>query len=83
MAKSRTKLQRINRNHSIHTFATFLLATSLAFTGTGMVDLFSIESKFSLRASVLFILIGCLTLSAACAMHRLKESEDDDTGEGA
>lgn len=74
----RTKLRRKNRNSAISTLSNFLLATALALTGSGFIDIFSIAPRFYLIADITFIALGCVTLSAACAIHLAKESEDDD-----
>ena len=76
--KVRTKQEKMNRNAAIGQFSNYLLATSLALTGTALIEFFTKEPQFSKLESALFIVTGYAVLWFSCFVNYLKEDPDHD-----
>lgn len=79
--KVKTRQQRRNWNSAIKQLSNWLLAISLAFTGTGAVEMFVFEPRFGLLIAFVILLGGLLTLAVSLSILRymLDEDENDES----
>ncbi len=79
LKKPRSKQQRKNYNAIRKQLSNWALATSLALTGAGLIDLFSNETRFDNITAVLFLIIGFLALLVSLAfLYYMEDEEKND-----
>ncbi len=71
-----TRLERKNRNAMRKQVSNWFLATSLALTGTGLLETFTDSPRFSVFEAVLFIVLGFAAILVSVTILRYMEDED-------
>lgn len=79
--KKRTAQDKRNRNDALGQLSNFALATSLALTGTGLLDFLTDEPKFTKVEATLFFTLGLGLLWVSCFINYGKEDPDDTEDE--